>query len=138
MRVVFGIAAKPGDVRTTQASEALDNTGSAAEDSGAKAISQADSDPAKEDTESKPLSAETEEPIIKKHIDVRRLNRIIGSALRIALAAFVVFYLLEIWGIDIQIGKSVTRAAFKILVAVLICYSYFGSLSTTRPFAARV
>jgi small-conductance mechanosensitive channel len=120
--VVFGIAAKPGDVRNTLTSEASDNTVSAAEDSGAIAKSQADSDPAKEDTESKPLSAETEEPIIKKHIDVRRLNRIIGSALRITLAAFVFFYLLEIWGIDIQVGKSVTRTAFNILIAVLICY----------------
>jgi len=122
LRVVFGIAAKPGDVRNTLTSEASDNTVSAAEDSGAKAKSQADSDPAKEDTESKPLSAETEAPIIKKHIDVRRLNRIIGSALRITLAAFVFFYLLEIWGIDIQVGKSVTRTAFNILIAVLICY----------------
>jgi small-conductance mechanosensitive channel len=129
LRVVFGIAARPGDVRTTPASEASDNTGSVAEDSGAKAISQADSDPAEEDTESRPLSAEPEEPIIKKHIDVRRLNRIIGSALRIALAAFVFFYLLEIWGIDIQIGKSVTRTAFKILVAVLICYATWELIS---------
>ncbi len=122
LRVVFGIATKPGEVRTAPASESSDNTGSATEDSGAKAISQADSDLAKEDTESKPLSAETEEPSIKKHLDVRRLNRIIGSGLRIALAAFVFFYLLEIWGIDIQVGKSVTRTAFNILVAVLICY----------------
>jgi small-conductance mechanosensitive channel len=129
LRVAFGIAAKPGEVRTTPASEASGNTGSAAEDYGAKAISQTDSDPAKEDTENEPLSAETEEPIIKKHIDVRRLNRIIGSALRIALAAFIFFYLLEIWGIDIQIGKSVTRTAFKILIAVLICYATWEMIS---------
>jgi len=129
LRVVFGISAKPGEVRTIPASEASDNTGSVAEDSGAKDISQADSDPAKEDTESESPSAETEEAIIKKHLDVRRLNRIIGSALRIALAAFVFFYLLEIWGIDIQVGKSVTRTAFNILVAVLICYATWEIIS---------
>ena len=129
LRVVFGISAKTGEVRTIPASEASDNTGSVAEDSGAKDISQADSDPAKEDTESESPSAETEEAIIKKHLDVRRLNRIIGSALRIALAAFVFFYLLEIWGIDIQVGKSVTRTAFNILVAVLICYATWEIIS---------
>ena len=122
LRVVFGIAAKPGEMRNALRSEASDNMGSATEESGAKAISQVDSDPAKEDTESESFSTGSEEPIIKKHIDVRRLNRIIGSSLRIALAAFVFFYLLEIWGIDINVGKAVTRTAFKILIAVLICY----------------
>jgi small-conductance mechanosensitive channel len=55
-------------------------------------------------------------------MDVRRLNRIIGSSLRILLAVFLFFYLLEIWGIDVHFGKAVTRAVFNILIAVLICY----------------
>ena len=122
LQVLFGIAAKPGDIRNALTSEASYNIGSAAEESGAKAISQADSDAAKENTESESLSIGSEEPTIKKHIDVRRLNRIIGSSLRIALAAYVFFYLLEIWGIDIQVGRAVARTAFNILVAVLICY----------------
>jgi small-conductance mechanosensitive channel len=130
LQVLFGIAAKPGDIRNALTSEASYNIGSAAEESGAKAISRANSDAAKENTESESLSIESEEPTIKKHIDVRRLNRIIGSSLRIALAAYVFFYLLEIWGIDIQIGRAVARTAFNILIAVLICYVMWEVTST--------
>ena len=129
LRVVLGIAAKPEDVRKALASEASDNTGSATEESGAKAISQTASDTAKDEPENESLSAETEEPVIKKHMDVRRLNRIIGSSLRIAMAFFVFFYLLEIWGIDIHFGKAVVRAAFNILIAVLICYATWEVIS---------
>jgi small-conductance mechanosensitive channel len=122
LRVLFGIVTKPGDMRGALTSEVSDNMDSAAEETGAKPISQTDSDPAKENAESESLIIGSEEPIIKKHIDVRRLNRIIGSSLRIALAAFVFLYLLEIWGIDIQVGKAVIRTASNILVVVLICY----------------
>jgi hypothetical protein len=62
-------------------------------------------------------------------MDVRRLNRIIGSSLRVAMAFFVFFYLLEIWGIDIHFGKAVVRAAFNILIAVLICYATWEVIS---------
>jgi small-conductance mechanosensitive channel len=130
LRVIFGIAAKPENVRNALASEASDNTGlPAIGETGAKAKSLADSETAKEDPENESLSAESEEPIIKKHMDVRRLYRIIGSGLRIALAAFVFFYLLEIWGIDVHFGKAVTRAVFNILIAVLICYATWEVIS---------
>ena len=130
LRVVFGIAAKPEDGRKAQASEASANAGiNATEETGAKALSRVDSDPAKEDTESESISAEPAEPVTKNHMDVRRLNRIIGSSLRIAMAAFLFFYLLEIWGIDIHFGKVVTRAVFNILIAVLICYATWELIS---------
>jgi small-conductance mechanosensitive channel len=130
LRVVFGIAEKPENMQNASAAEASDNTDlSAIGETRAKAKSLADSEAAKKDTDSESLTTETEEPVIKKHMDVRRLNRIIGSGLRIALAAFVFFYLLELWGIDIHFGKAVTRAAFNILIAVLICYATWEVLS---------
>ncbi len=129
LRVIFGIAAKPENVRNTPASAASDYTAATTEQSGANAISHADSDPAIEDTESEPFSTETEKPGIKIHMDGRRLNRIIGSTLRIALAAFVFFYLLEVWGLDIHFDKAVLRAAFNILIAVLICYATWEVIS---------
>jgi small-conductance mechanosensitive channel len=130
LRVVFGIAAKPENVRNALASEAPDNAGlPAMREAAARAEALADSETAKEDPESDSLSTETKEPITKNRMDVRRLNRIIGSGLRIALAAFVFFYLLEIWGIDVHFGKAVTRAVFNILIAVLICYATWEVIS---------
>jgi small-conductance mechanosensitive channel len=105
LRVVFGIAANPEDVRKALAFGASDHAAG------------------------RPIRAESQEPKIKKHMDVRRLNRIIGSSLRIALAAFVFLYLLEIWGIDVYFGKAVTRAVFNILIAVLICYATWEVIS---------
>ena len=67
-------------------------------------------------------AATSETSILIKQLDVQHMNRIIGRGLRIALAAAVFFYLLDIWGIDIQLGKTVARTAFNILVAVLVCY----------------
>ena len=129
LRVIFGIAVKPEDVRNTPASAASDYTVATTEQSGANAISHADAETAKEDPERESLSAETEKPGIKIHMDGRRLNRFIGSTLRIALAAFVFFYLLEVWGLDIHFGKAVVRAAFNILIAVLICYATWEVIS---------
>jgi small-conductance mechanosensitive channel len=129
LRVVFGIAVKSEVLHHAPASRAADIADSGTEESGAEVISEPESETEKVDTEGELLSNETQEPVIKKHLDVRRLNRIIGSALRIALAAFVFFYLLEVWGIDIQVGRAVTRTAFNILVAVLICYATWEVIS---------
>ena len=81
------------------------------------------------DTDCKPLDTEIQETAIQKYLDASRLNRIFGGGLRIALAAFVFFYLMEVWGIDVQFGKALARAAFKILVVVLICYVTWDLIS---------
>jgi small-conductance mechanosensitive channel len=130
LRVVFGITTKPITMRNTMVSEDSGHTAmSAIGEIGATAKSRADFETTKEDKETESLTAGSEEPIIKKHMDVRRLNRIIGSGLRIALAAFVFFYLLGVWGIDIRIGKAVAKATFNILIAVLICYATWEVIS---------
>jgi hypothetical protein len=126
LKVAFGIAARPEELSqslTFGDSEVSDSIAEAIED---KAVDRTDAETTEEieaqDTEVISASTETEESLIGKHLDMRRLNRIIGGGLRLALAAFVFLYLLEIWGLDIQFGVAVTKAAFNILIVVLICY----------------
>jgi small-conductance mechanosensitive channel len=124
LRVAFGIAAKPADVKN-----ALMVIG-AGENHNAT-TSEADIElPAVEtDVEEKPemVSGESEEAVQAKQpavspIYFSRAKRVIQSGSRVALAAFFIFYLMGIWGIEIQIGKTIARAGFNILIAVLICY----------------
>jgi small-conductance mechanosensitive channel len=126
LRVAFGIAARPEEVGQSLSfgdSEVSDSTAEAIED---KADDRIDAETAEEkeglDEEVVSASTEAEESMIGKHLDMRRLNRIIGGGLRIALAAFVFFWLLEIWGVDITFALAVTKAATNILIVVLICY----------------
>ncbi|MGD8295192.1 MAG: mechanosensitive ion channel family protein [Desulfobacterales bacterium] len=130
LRVAFGIAARPEEVSqnlTFDDSEISDSS------AGGKAEAQTDAETVKEtgeiDEEVILTSTETQESLIGKHLDVRRLNRMIGGGLRIALAAFVFLYLLEIWGLNIEFGIAVTKAASNILIVVLICYVLWEVIS---------
>jgi small-conductance mechanosensitive channel len=130
LRVSFGIAARPEVVSqnlTFGDSEVSDSTAEG------KAVDRSDAETAEEtgeqDKEAASTSTEAEESQVGKHLDVRRLNRIIGGGLRIVLAAFVFFYLLGIWGVDIHFGIAVTKAAFNILIVVLICYVFWEVIS---------
>ena len=130
LSAAFGIAARPEEV-----SQNLTLVDSEVSDPAApkKALDQTDTEPSEEtadlDQESITASTETKESLIGKHLDVRRLNRIIGGGLRIALAAFVFFYLLKIWGFDIQFGIAVTKAVSNILIVVLLCYVLWEVIS---------
>ncbi|MFZ0132587.1 MAG: mechanosensitive ion channel family protein, partial [Desulfobacterales bacterium] len=55
-------------------------------------------------------------------LDIGRLRKIIGSGLRVTLAFLVFFWVMRIWGVELKIGQEVARAAFKILVDVLVCF----------------
>jgi small-conductance mechanosensitive channel len=130
LRVAFGIAARPDEV-----SQSLTFGNSEIPDSAAEGetIDRPDAETVEEtgelDKEAVSASTEKEEALIGKHLDVGRINRIIGGGLRIALAAFVFLYLLEIWGVDIEFGIAVTRAATRILIVVLICYVLWEVIS---------
>ncbi len=130
LKVAFGIAARPEEVSqnltfgNSKISESADEE---------KIGDQTDAETSEEtgdlDQEVISASTETKESLIGKHLDVRRLNRMIGGGLRIVLAAFVFFYLLEIWGVDIEFGIAVTKAASHILIVVLICYVLWEVIS---------
>jgi hypothetical protein len=130
LRVVFGIAARPDEVNQSLPfgdSEISDSAteGKAVDRTYVEIVEEA----GEQDKEVASTSTETEESLIGKHMDIRRINRFIGGGLRIALASFVFFYLLEIWGVDIQLGKAVIKAASKILIVVLICYMFWEGIS---------
>jgi len=129
LRAAFGIASRPDKVSQTLIISDSEISDPPAEASEGIAADPAGPETGEEDKEAALTSTETEEKVIGKHLDVRRLNRIIGGGLRIALAAFVFFYLLGIWGIDIQFGIAVTKAAFNILIVVLICYVFWEFIS---------
>lgn len=59
-------------------------------------------------------------PIVK--VDIHRMKTVIRTGLRIALAALIAFWILQLWGVELTVGRAVARAAFNILIAVLICY----------------
>ena len=53
---------------------------------------------------------------------VGRMKTIINSGLRIALAVYAFFWMMRVWGIDLSVGETISRALFSILVTVAICY----------------
>jgi small-conductance mechanosensitive channel len=141
LRVAFGIAARPDEVSQSMTFGNSEIPDSAAEgETVGRPDAETVEETGEEDKEAVSASTETEESLIGKHLDVGRINRIIGGGLRIALAAFVFFYLLEIWGVDIEFGIAVTKAATNILIVVLICYVLWEVISAMiqRRLAAEI
>ena len=55
-------------------------------------------------------------------LDIGRLRKIVRGGLRVALAFLMFFWVMRIWGVELKIGEEVARAAFRILVVVLVCF----------------
>ena len=55
-------------------------------------------------------------------LDIGRLRKILRGGLRVALAFLMFFWIMSIWGVELKIGQEVARAAFRILVVVLVCF----------------
>ena len=51
------------------------------------------------------------------------------TALRLALAALLFFWVLDIWNVDLPIGEEVVRTLIEILIVVLICYVAWGLIN---------
>ena len=62
------------------------------------------------------------EKVGKESEHVRRFVPILRRCLSFSIAGIVFFWLLKLWGFDIRIGDSITHAAFKIVVVLLISY----------------
>lgn len=69
------------------------------------------------------LVAENQKSNIRKHMNMDRISRIIGGGLRFALLTLVIFYLLNIWGLDFNFGKAIIRGVFSIIIVALIFYA---------------
>ena len=104
LEVAFGIVQKPDDLRTpARSTEGLELN--------ATAEKETDSTVAK--TVAEPAA---------NRLDIGRLRKIVRGGLRVALAFLMFFWIMSIWGVELKIGQEVARAAFRILVAVLVCF----------------
>ncbi len=56
------------------------------------------------------------------HLDIDRLRSLVRTGLRVALGFLMFFWILRIWGVNLRIGQEVARAAFDILIVVLVCF----------------
>jgi len=53
---------------------------------------------------------------------IERFIPVLRHCLSFSIAGIVLFWLLKLWGFDLQIGETVTHAAFKIVVVILFGY----------------
>jgi small-conductance mechanosensitive channel len=100
----FGIVQKPDDL--SSAAQTANNT-----DLGTAAGNETG------DAAAKPVA----EPAANR-LDIGRLRKIVRGGLRVALAFLMFFWIMRIWGVELKIGEEVARAAFRILVVVLVCF----------------
>jgi small-conductance mechanosensitive channel len=57
-----------------------------------------------------------------RYVNLQRTQRVIRTGLRAALAAWMVLWVLSVWGVNLPIGEKVTAATFNILVVVIMGY----------------
>jgi len=67
-------------------------------------------------------AAEEKKDETSRQINLQRMQRVIRTGLRVALATWMGFWLLSIWGINLPIGERVSEAVFNILVVVILGY----------------
>ena len=73
--------------------------------------------------------ATTEKSASGGRLDLERRKGPLRTALRLALAVLLFFWILDIWNIDLPIGEAVVKALIKILLVVLICYVAWGIIN---------
>ena len=67
-------------------------------------------------------AAEQSNGMFGGRLDFNRLNLVMRRGLSVLIAAAVLFWLMELWGIDVHFGRAVVRAAFSVLIAILLSY----------------
>jgi small-conductance mechanosensitive channel len=104
LEVAFGIVQKPDDpgsaVQTAKNTDLGATAGDETGDAAANTVA---------------------EPAVNR-LDIGRLRKIVRGGLRVALAFLMFFWIMRIWGVELKIGQEVARAAFNILVVVLVCF----------------
>jgi small-conductance mechanosensitive channel len=73
--------------------------------------------------------ATTEKSASGGRLDLERMKGPLRTALRLALAVLLFFWILNIWNVDLPIGEAVVKALIKILLVVLICYVAWGIIN---------
>ena len=104
LEVAFGIVQKPDDLKApAQTTEGID----------LNATAEKETDSTVTNTVAEPAA---------NRLDIGRLRKIVRGGLRVALAFLMFFWIMRIWGVELKIGQEVARAAFRILVVVLVCF----------------
>ena len=62
-------------------------------------------------------------------LELDRMKGPLRTALRLALAVLLFFWILDIWNVDLPVGEAVVRTLIKILMVVLICYVAWGLIN---------
>ena len=57
-----------------------------------------------------------------KTIYIGRMKKIIKIGLRIALLVYSLFWVMRVWGINLTVGETISRALFSTLITVAVCY----------------
>ncbi|MGA9537204.1 MAG: mechanosensitive ion channel domain-containing protein [Desulfobacterales bacterium] len=104
LEVAFGIVQKPDDLSPAAVSNETSDLSATTENETEGTESKTDAEPA------------------DNHLDIGRLKKIVRGGLRVALAFLMLFWIMRIWGVEFKIGEEVARAAFDILVVVLVCF----------------
>ena len=104
LEVAFGIVQKPDDPGSAAQTDRNTDLGAAAGNETGDAATKTVAEPA------------------ANHLDISRLRKIVRGGLRVALAFLMFFWIMRIWGVELKIGEEVARAAFRILVVVLVCF----------------
>ena len=73
--------------------------------------------------------ASMDEPASGGRLDLDRMKGPLCTALRLALAVLLFFWILDIWNVDLPIGEAVVRTLIEILMVVLICYVAWGLIN---------
>jgi len=65
-----------------------------------------------------------------KIVYVGRMKTFVKRGLRTALAVYMVFWTMQVWGIHFTLGVAISNALFSILITVLICYVVWELINT--------
>jgi len=103
----------------------------------------ATSDGPEDDAETEAAPSPADETSLDKaasggHLDLDRMKGPLRTTLRLALAALLFFWVLDIWNVDLPVGESVVRTLIKILMVVLICYVAWGLINAAIMRRMRV
>jgi small-conductance mechanosensitive channel len=124
LRVAFGIAQKPDDLKHAIQRIETDETTSASDASSSTPTGEIKDEQQQEEPEEAPKT-------VAGNVNIDRIKRVLRTGLRIALAASMFFWIMSVWGIELPVGKGVANATFDILITVLICYVLWELINAT-------
>jgi small-conductance mechanosensitive channel len=124
LKVAFGIAQKPDDLKHAIQRIETDETTSASDGSSSTPTGEIKDGELQEEPEEAPKT-------VAGNINIDRVKKVLHTGLRIALAASMFFWIISVWGIELPVGKGVANATFDILITVLICYVAWELINAT-------